>query len=414
MISQDEHERIEKFIKNPVKEGLWESVFTWDNESRINKVINGNSDLRPVHNTNPIKIFETLKFLVDDEEYPLNEIAKKNTIPAPQKPFYLKSSDDDIKKLFTKFEEIKKIQINYVDSFHSYIIINGDLNHILQYPQYQDNTLIVLSTNKEASKNIYEILSSCNAVKDDFRIKPRWSPQDKLRHSMFNFTNSIVHSLFIADYQVKTYFIKAYNAYFQNQYDDTIAHLGKATEVLLTNIYESLFREYPNTTDTMGSLLGSIESKVNEVYSTKNNEIEPANFDEVRKFIENEFNKNDDKDKNYKGIFHQIITSLKKEQKYHKHLLKEKSSANQHQIFPKHIHNYLKEIVKDRNAVSHNSSKFFNMQDCQNVLFYFLEAYNWWQKIYNENSENNNENKVDWSKDKNKIIQKIIELRNSF
>lgn len=403
MISQKEHERIQEFIKNPVKKGLWESVFTWDNESTINKVINENNESIPAY----YRIFETLKFLIDKEEYSNNQIFKKNTIPSPQKPLYLKDSNDYIKKLFTNFEKIKNIQINLIDPFHSYIIINGDLNHILQYPQYVDNTFIVLSTNKEASNNIHKILSSCNAVKEPCQIKPRWSPQDKLRHSMFNFTNSIVHSLFIADYQVKNYFIKAYSAYFQGHYDNTIAHLGKASEVLLTNIYESLFREYPNTTDTMGSLLGSIQSKVNAEYSTKNNEIKPANFDEVRKFIENEFNKNDDEDKNYEGIFHQIITSLKEEQKYHIHLLKEKSSANQHQIFPKHIYSYLKEIVKERNAVSHNSGKVFNMQDCQNILFYFLEAYNWWQKIYNEK-------KVNWEKDKSEIIKEIINLKSQF
>ena len=254
-----------------------------------------------------------------------------------------------------------------------------------------------MSTNKKISNNIKTILNSCKCITNTRQRLIR-SPQTKLVNPIFDFTKFVSHNLF-TDWDNTRYFNEAYNSYYQANYDNTISYIGKMTESLLTNIYESLFQEYVPDGFAIGQIQNSLQSRVKDIYRNDRNTIQPANFGKI---IEDN-KKKENEDIKIKSVIMMMANLLKDEQKYRNFLIEENKSINvEYSIFPKNILGNLKKILNYRNAVSHNSGTFFNISDCQKMLFYFLSVHNWWQETYDT---------LDWTGDKEEILKKIVENR---
>jgi len=404
MISIEEKERILKFIKKPIKTGIWETIFEWNNNNEIVLEIfrvlrTTHYDVAPIIIT-PIMILEIFNFFVQEKR--MREDGYFLAIFA--KPNFLKHIDDNVfknlKNNFENFDEIyNSMKMYEISIYNNNIIMGEEYVNILQQPYYSNsrsynNMFIILSTNKRISDYIKIILESVQCITNTKQRLVR-SPQTKLINPIFDFTKFISYNLF-TDWENTRYFDEAYNLYYQRKYDNSISYIGKMTESLLTNIYESLFQEHVPDGFAIGQIQNSLQSRVRDIYNNKKN-IESANFEEIREHCKNNMD--------VIPLIHQITTLLKEEQKYRDSLLLKNQNKNtEYSIFPKYILINLKKILNYRNAVSHNSGRFFNQNDCQKMLFYFLSVHNWWQETYD---------KIDWTGDKIEIIKKIVESKSS-
>jgi hypothetical protein len=406
MINIEEKERILSFIRNPIKTGFWETVFEWNKDNKIVSEVNDSSFPSMSIEVTPLMVLEIFNFLVQEKK-----ISKANHYPIiNNKPVSLQNIDDDLlKNLKTKFKDFDKNydsigNINY--SFNNGVEIQGEYAYILQQPHYSNldshsynNIFIILSTSKKISDNIETILRSSQCITN---TKQRFirSPQTKLVNPIFDFTKFVSNNLF-TDWENIHYFNEAYNLYYQQKYDNSISYIGKMTESLLTNIYESLFQEHVPDGFAIGQIQNSLQSRVKDIYRNDRNTVQPANFEKI---IEDNKNKNkNNEDIQIKSVIMMMANLLKNEQKYRNFLIEENQSINiEHSIFPKNILGNLKKLLNYRNAVSHNSGTFFNIYDCQKMLFYFLSIHNWWQETYDM---------MDWTGDKIEIIKRIVENR---
>lgn len=385
MINNQENERIKKFIRSPIKEGIYETIFEWKRENKIEQKMKEEGFLSFFKEFTPFMLLDIFEFLVHSQNR------------SYRKPKSLENIED---AFLYSLKDYFKIDFSF-NFLGGGIEIDGEYIYIFQEPYWREGTytnfFIVLSTSKESVRKLEKILESSETIVGKGKTKFIRSPQRKLFSPLFDMVNMVSNNIF-TDWENIHYFNEAYNLYYQRRYDNSIAYIGKMTEFLLSTIYESLFQEYIPESFTLGRMIDKFQKEVQQ--NTQSKKQEAINIKEFREKVKNKNFENNE----IKSILIEIINILEKEYK-----LIEKSLEvypikikNEESIFPKSISKNLKKILDSRNAVSHNSGSFFNDYDSQKVLFYFLSVYNWWQEVYD---------KIDWEKDTQSLIKEFIALK---
>lgn len=389
MVNNEERGEIIEFLSNPIEKGLWESKFLWsENDGVFSKLLIKDDDYLQQKST-PYNILLILDYL-----------SKKNK----EKNFHVRPLANEISSLVSKceisdYDKYISFYEEEVESLYignSRIIINGKSSFVYQIPNYQNPYLKILSLNREANEKIFKIFKSLNYLSTQ-SVRKVYSPKDILINPFFVYVDIISKDLF-EDFSQNQFFQESYKSFLSQEHENSMSKIGKLCEYTLTEIYETLFREFAPDGSTIGKLHSSIYSKVKKALENPKKKNEEANFDELY-----------EKANNLKGVkviddlkstIRLLAELLKKDQKFSKNILEkndeEYSFVN---IFPKHIALYLKKILNYRNSVAHNSGVYFGYIDNLKMLFYYISFHTWWVDTYSC---------IDWKKNETEIIKSIV------
>lgn len=427
-----EKESILSFLKSPVNVGLVQTVIDW----------NPYNDIAEIYQNNEFYKYDIL--------YILNTYG--SLIESNNTQFY---PDPAIIEKMKKNQKVKDLlsskEIFQISNTNNLIKINGQFVFISQFPNKENNLLILLSMDDKVIEITKNILNSCNCInKSNDVVQQNIFSKRLIIHPMFTYTNIIAHQLFV-DRELRFHVERAYYFFTQNEFDTSISHLGKAFEELITQIYQFLFKKYPDKKLTIGNILQQINVDITKEksgnfdlikeqlnnFDTENTELKKLKkilqgmieilVDEQMSKVFNEVKFNDllkdlndqlkdtenEKIKDLTKIFIQLINSIKEEQKYrskrennYKKMLNGVSNSQSYELFPQKIRPKLQNLLDKRNLVAHNSGKFFQYFDSLEMLIDFLSIYFWWIDVYKEiNSK---------SEKKDEIFKSILDFNKEY
>lgn len=195
---------------------------------------------------------------------------------------------------------------------------------------------------------------------------------------------------------------KGLERYDEHNYLDCVGSMGIAGEDILTQIYETLFREQLDKGLTTGQLLDEIQRRVGTLFKAPEPEIsDVANlYKEVKEGLEGSGDKGE--------IALQIIRALIGNFHNADKLLfgkidKVNRPEKKHSIFPARIQNLLNDLIRYRNAAAHKSRVPIGPYEARRSAYCLVVLFMWWDS---------EKAKVSWNSDVQQIIKDFV-LRNN-
>lgn len=414
MIKEFELNKINEYIKNPISNGLWESIFHWKPDNKLVDLLLAmdDSNINDSYYNTTERRYKSLS--VDFKNNPLCILSLLREVSRQSDPAFMNIGlhqefydliikvKGSVKLSELEFSEIIPSYKEYTDDMflsNKEIIINGEVSYIYQIRDESSNNFIILSTDEKIIKILDSIFILVGCA-DLLTSRKLFSPKSKLISPYFYYIN-IVSRDFFTDISENSNFIKSYGYFTNFEYENCISTIGKSCELTLSNIYETLFREHSSNGTTIGQLQNTIESKIRAMYRVESTQIQPSSFKDIFDDCKRLENSDNTGNTDVIASIRNIAKLLINEQKYNESIAKNSSKSNhEYTIFPKHIRKYLKELLYLRNTASHNSGVYLGINDALMMLFYYISLYTWWQKTYNS---------IDWSNDESAIIKLLVE-----
>lgn len=393
MVNNDEKLRIIQFLNDPIKYGLWESKFEWTEAKGVfTKLFTAKRVSIP--KIGPYDVLLILEYLSNKK--------KGNK-------FSGEMLRDEIKTVVSRcnildYDKYILLYENVVESLvidTNRIIINGDLTFVFEIPTYYNSGVLkLLSIDKEINKKVDKIFKALS-YRGNETTRKLYYPQDVLINPFFVYVDVVSRDIF-PEYTQDIFFKDSYKSFLAQEYENSMSKIGKLCEYTLSEIYQTLFREFVPEGSTIGKLHSSIHKKVMEKLKLPNKKSERANFDELYSYAKNLEEKDSIPDQELIKTIRLLSSLLKKEQNYNKKIIENNGDKYPSiSIFPKHIAGYLKKILHYRNSVSHNSGTYFSYIDNLNMLFYYITFHSWWRDTYHH---------IDSEQDEIDILKSIISI----
>jgi len=314
-------------------------------------------------------------------------------------------SDRELREL-----DIEKLQKDFEGEIQRYKSMNNkvsiereriSINEKFSLFSDEDDQLHLIALDKEIFIIISDILKLLNIFQSE-KVRRIFSPEELLLNPYYAYSDIYSKKLF-DDARSLSLFNNSYTKFKEEEYEHSISDLGKATEILLTNIYETLFREKISDGDTIGKLSNKLESSIDNLYQKSKKVLEYPNYDEIFKELKQLESDKTIEDKNIIDILRTMTRLLKQEQEHNKYLHNDKKNIS-HSIFPSNIQKNLKKILSYRNTVSHSNGIKLGKPDNLKMLFYYVTLNLWWKDEYDS---------IDWDASKEDIIRNMVKENKS-
>lgn len=271
--------------------------------------------------------------------------------------------------------------------------IKSGLVYFLEAPR-KNNQIHAVAPCKQALQDLAEYYSSLEVISPP-TIQRVFAPDEALFKPYFTILSS-VFSHVVRDVQINGSFSEALEYYKVNDFQHCISTLGIITEGYLHRIYSSLLREEINSGLTLGQIVDRLHKKIGEIF---NQPKQPAkNIDPVYSLINriNEGSTNKDIQNTLRELAHYIKDLQNNLEKKIDDINKVDSRCSP---FPSQIYDNLNEILRWRNAASHNSRVPPGSHEADRTIYCLVRLITWWQ---------NNLHKLDWSQSKRDLLETLI------
>lgn len=417
----NEKSEICDYLENPTKTGIWRLEFDWLNEKGLTAEIvneykkhekkNNFSDIDEEFNRKTF-IFSLFSYFLDknlDNKYedifkklPINRLKKKyhDAVKHFEEKIYYDGFDPKV--FSSQIIKIKEGGYSYEDNIsHNYDLDDEDEERYYSARFLRRNTnkeikIQLFSTNIETLEIIQKFYELINKISNP-QISRIFSPENEVFIPYLAFLNSGYKHIF-SDLNLRKKFKSGIKDYSDEEFEHSVSTIGIIAEELLTEIYESLFREVCPKGLTLGELSKLINNEINKITDQPTNN--PPNINELFEKISDFQAKNENLSKEkFIEVSREIIKHIQYNSKYTLSKIQEINKQNISTIFPKSIRENLAELISYRNAVSHKSTISIAAYHALRTIYCCVTLTRWWY-IQKE--------KINWKKTKEEIVQEII------
>lgn len=435
-IPRKEVELTKVYLKNPTKCGIWKLKGKWNRKGNliydIEKYLNEElkkeeiligSGQRKIN----IKVTENLHTQIKEATGRITFVfnlfthllnLNKQSINAFYNYLELKCPGD---KLIFDIINLQEIQTKYSDAYDYFKEnIYFDEFHPLIYEnkitQIKDG-FFILSDSLTNNDNQLELISLKLDVLE--RISTFFQKLDKISEdfifSIFSPEEEVFKPYFLLLEQAYTYFDftdnskrqlkRSISEYYDENYSYSVSTLGIIGEELLTEIYETIFREVCPKNKTLGQIYNLIHTKIKDILNITPKEkpkVEPI-YNRL-KDLELNLDVTNDKTKEIISILRDVLKHIREDKLHTCNLIDSSKSDRQTiSIFPTQIRENIEEFINYRNATAHRTKIPIGNYESLRTVYCYISFYIWW---INEKKE------INWKEDQETILKKIIEKYN--
>ncbi len=301
----------------------------------------------------------------------------------------------ELKSTFPEAWNIFKQEIlpNYIDSAIDDGFLQGKngLSYILASPK--DRVIDLISTSK-SSLDPWERFYSALGYIQHASIQRVFAPDEALFKPYFAFVSAALPRLIDDERSYRT-FAQSLDYYQANDFQHCISTLGLIAEDYLQRIYTTLLREPLASGMTLGQTIDRINSQIQDLYPSAR-----QNLIALDSLYEKVNAANLGHSAELHSLLRDILSNIKDDRNYFSRRIEKIVKPQQRrQIFPKKILENLNEMLRWRNAASHNSRIPLGAHEADRTLFCLICLVDWWQgKI----------NTLDWTRTKIEIVDVLI------
>jgi len=432
-LTPNEIDKISRYLRSPVSAGIWIFRAKWDLKNGLCKSLIDKFDKY-------IKEYKEISTPMGDRTKSINIMAE-DTIKIKLKissfKFLLdlfmyialkeKKKDDQIRSNFNEediilFEilDIESIKGEYISGYNLFIneiyydrmiidaqpnsmlrLSNGNIIYIESISPSIEKELKIISLDLESINIVAAFIESLNQV-FDIKKERIFSPRDMIFGPYCIYLRSIFIELVENKSQQKS-IEQAISEFDDKRYSHSINIIAIMAEEILVQIYESLFRKELDKNLTMGELFSRINSDALALIApnTKKSDIDlPGLFSELKALDASTFSSEMEARAELVKIIRKLIHCLSEQDKelmdsINRILHPDKGKS----IFPQELRNNFSELLKYRNAVSHNSTMQVNAYEASRSIYCAMNLLFWWNEI---------RAKIDWSVTKEEIIKRLF------
>lgn len=435
-LKDDEVDRILSYLKNPVASGVWQLTSLWnsDEEESIGSYLR-NSYERRLESTSSKRSSSAAEQYKEQLSASLNKIThyfslfsyiyfneEKNT-NNPYAELAISNIRGDYIGFFKNLD-YKDIKTKYPEAYNIFstqIVYDGFISTVKKGKKIKTKTDCVFlsekkgekitftSLNKDALTIIENFFSSLKLISQS-KIKRLFSPSDLVFAPYIEYLNEVYKkAIDYPDYQ-KSFSI-AISEYQNDNYSHCINTIGILTEHILTQIFESIFRQETEERLSLGDLFQKIQQNVEEHVKPK--KIYPSTNLST---LFTELNSTHGKigtipDEEIQKEFIETFRKYMQFQKEQLHGIKETIDQSLKtkfslSIFPKERLTNIHELKRYRNEISHKSRMPINEYEAIRCVYSCFALYSWWREMTDV---------IDWSKPIDEIINFLVqESKKSF
>ena len=414
-ITIEERKRIQLYLKEPVTHGLWLVDFlNLDKESdfynffhqKIKDEENKEETVEQIEDEDssddfsPRSVvrfkFRSLRRITRSPEAFINFIYQVTSSEDDDRPSLLKNSDIfnefteryrvGLEYFFNKFPKYEEDEFDFSGRRHdeNYLLIDGAI-------AIPHNKSGYVATSKEPLLIITQLMKEFGINVNKSKITMFFSPEEEIIKPYFHYTALIADDLFYSSSH--RIFKEALNEYEAEEFENCIAKLGKASEEILIQIYETLFRNPLHEGLTIGQLYDRIRLDISNMFRPV--KIEKSKYKDIHKLLK-------ENSPNYTDIIRGLTNMLINDQKYIEQEIKNKNNDGQYKhLFPKQIRKNIDELIRYRNAASHKSREYLGEHEALKMLYDFVSLYLWWKSQYDS---------INWDLSKDDIIKDMVQI----
>lgn len=237
---------------------------------------------------------------------------------------------------------------------------------------------------------------SALGVLDAPTIDRVFAPDEALFRPYFSMVSGVLPYI-IKDGQVSNIFTQALEYYEDEDYQHCISTLGLIAEDYLQRIYTSLLREPISGGLTLGQTLDRLHKRIDELFplAKASQKTLDAAYDQIRALDSTA------SIESLAPILREFVALIRDDRSYYGRRLDELvRPQSRHTPFPGRINESLNELLKWRNAASHNSRVPLGAHEADRTLYCLVSVVNWWQEQLTT---------LDWSKSKLEVIDSLLQ-----
>lgn len=429
-LSEADIKALTSYLNNPVSCGLWRLNAEWKRDSgisnliwnEISKEIDSSSVItfdsgkreRRIKITDQWKIdlkknicekisfiFILFSYLVDSETEEQDTIDSFSEIhEAVQLVLDLVSVDvikDKYSEAYNYFKnEIWLLGADFQIRGERITKIKGGGFITIEGPSSSNGKISLVSWLGLPLKKLKNFLELIGKIKDS-ELMPVFSPEEEVFAPYFQVLES-AYPYIVTQAHILPLFRKSINHFKDNNYSDCVSAIGLIAEDILTQVYETFFRNQLTKGLTLGQLADEIVVGVDSRFSKKTEDSPPDFsylYNEIRDALESGENPNAALEK-----LRKLISTIIVNNKYFDSKIENLGKVLQRNtIFPERVGRSINELIKFRNASSHKSRIPIGPYEATRSIHSLIIFITWWV---------DEKRSIDWEKSVDDIIRESV------
>ncbi|SDX02925.1 hypothetical protein [Nitrosomonas oligotropha] len=408
------------YLLEPYENGYWELKAEWNSISPISEyLLNKLKTLEDLglDGKNLPSLYLTGKFLSDEKRNELLEVTHRvSAINALFKAAWNsehsvidKNADNNLKWISNiDLENLRTTFTNaytafsqhiYLDNFNPYwdtttlsqtkegalILLEGPINR---------NLLSIVAMGYSELSNLRNFYRTLGVIKND-TLQRIFAPDEALFKPYFTLASCVLQNL-IRDSKISHDLIPALAYYEEEDFQHCISSLGLIAEGYIQRVYTTLLREPLPGNHTLGQIFERLSHRIENCIPLP--KIALKDVDCAYELIKNLQTTPDSTA--LAPVLRELVQIIISDRQYFNKRIDELSKpVNRPTVFPKKVHDALNELLKWRNAASHNSRVPLGAYEADRTLFCLIILINWWQKQLTT---------LDWTKSRDEIINILM------
>jgi|GEM_PF-3112147 hypothetical protein len=229
----------------------------------------------------------------------------------------------------------------------------------------------------------------------DSSIRRVFAPDEDLFRPYFPLVSSVLNHV-IHDGQISRVFEQALAYYEEEDFQHCISSLGLIAEDYLQRIYTTLLREPLPGGLTLGQIVERLHKRIDELFPHQ--KLTQKSLDPLYEHIK--LWDADADPEAIKQILREFISFILEDRQYNAKRVEELLRPPiRRSVVPPNITDRLNELLKWRNAASHNSRIPLGAQEADRTLFCLVSLITWWQAKLAT---------MDWTMDRLKLVDQLL------
>lgn len=237
--------------------------------------------------------------------------------------------------------------------------------------------LSAISWSGEPLKNLLRFLELLQKV-DMASLMPIYSPEEEVFEPYFDLLE-ISYPYLVTQEHLRPLFRKSITHYKDGNFSDCVSATGLLAEDLLTQVYETLFREQFSKGLTLGQLADAISTRVDSYFQPA--EGSAPDFTNLYQEIKHALESDSELGKAALEKIRKLLTLIIENNKYISTKIDGIGKQRQKRsVFPDRVIRSINELIKYRNASSHKSRIPIGPYESTRSIYSFMIFLIWWEQ----------------------------------
>lgn len=425
-----EKKRVAKYLENPVASGLWQLTTDWAQTSgisgdlllQLDQETTGRDTLniRSGKRVRTIKITEQWKQKITEEvactlTFVLalfDQLASQDEQRPENSDKY--SAAHETVQLLLDIVDIGPIKEKYADALKLFKttlwtadfrpqVSEGDPVRMstgvftLQRGPRQSGQISAIGWSEPPLRSLLCFLRSVGKV-NECTLMPVFSPEEEVFAPYFDLLG-MAYDYAVPQKHLQPLIEKSLSNFSEENYLDCVSALGLASEDVLTQVFETFYREQLTKGLTLGQLADEIQGRAAALFKRKEDPLPDlsALYPEIKAAI-------DDPNTTTTRSLELLRKLLTMVQEVNKATFAkiERAGRPEHRvlIWPDRVEHAVNELIRYRNAASHKSRIPIGPMECRRAAYAFIVLLRWWL---------NERTLIDWGRSPEEILRACVE-----